>query len=246
MTGQRKFVREDGKFADFLDTNTGALQAPGTAFIGSSNLAAPSDHIHPASGQAEYNALYRTAMIDGFAAWTFDPWYADMTNTITTTQYPSGAITLNVFYLPVALTVNGNISTVWRGSTGYSNGYVGLYYLGTSPLATTATLEGTPYNLTSTSHTSFRVSVGVTSMAAGYWAVGFLIGTQGSTPVGPVTNNIAGVYGYGAATANPTGLSNITRAMQLTGTATSLTGSLTLPGSFTLSYTYSLGFWAID
>ena len=50
-TGQRKFAREDGRYADFLDTNTGALQAPGTAFIGSSNLAAPSDHIHPlASG----------------------------------------------------------------------------------------------------------------------------------------------------------------------------------------------------
>ncbi len=46
-TGQRKFAREDGKYADFLDTNSGNLQPAGTAFIGSSNLAAPSDHIHP-------------------------------------------------------------------------------------------------------------------------------------------------------------------------------------------------------
>ncbi len=46
-TGQRKFAREDGKYADFLDTNSGTLKPAGTASIGSSSLAAPSDHIHP-------------------------------------------------------------------------------------------------------------------------------------------------------------------------------------------------------
>ncbi len=52
-TGQRKFAREDGKYADFLDTNSGNLKPDGTAFIGSSNLAAPSDHIHPLASGAQ-------------------------------------------------------------------------------------------------------------------------------------------------------------------------------------------------
>ncbi len=52
-TGQRKFAREDGKYADFLDTATGNLKPDGTAFIGSSNLAAPSDHIHPLASGAQ-------------------------------------------------------------------------------------------------------------------------------------------------------------------------------------------------
>ena len=42
MTGQRKFAREDGRYADFLDTSAGNLKPDGTAFIGSSNLAAGS------------------------------------------------------------------------------------------------------------------------------------------------------------------------------------------------------------
>ena len=59
-TGQRKFAREDGKYADFLDTATGNLQPDGTAFIGSSSLAAPSDHIHPLASGAQVLAASQT------------------------------------------------------------------------------------------------------------------------------------------------------------------------------------------
>jgi hypothetical protein len=188
--------------------------------------------------QAAYQAMYANAIVDGFAAWTMDPWISAMSNGPTTAIWPSGVLTLNTFYLPCAITVNGYADFVWRGSTGFSGAYLGLYSLS----GTTATLNGTGYTITSTAHVTLRGSLGLstTTLAAGWWAFGFLVGTQGSTASGPLNANNEGNLGgtftlgrgtYGRVMQVGTGLSALPTPQSITG--------------FTES-SYSLGWWAVD
>ncbi len=246
MTGQRKFVREDGKFADFLDTSTGALQAPGTAFIGSSNLAAPSDHIHP-GGPYSTVSPYNAANQEGYAAWTWDPdtSYATCVTAALGVAWATGKVGLTRLPLPVALSgLNGYLSANWRAISGGSpaNSFIGLYSLAAGTLTLTGNASS---DLTGDSYVLARVNVGITSFAAdsGNTTALFaacLIGTQGSTPGGPM------IAALGTQT------SAISRGSLVTNSRTLQYGSglSALPATITLSSCtindYCNGWFAID
>ena len=244
-TGQRKFAREDGKYADFLDTNSGNLQPDGTAFIGSSSLAAPSDHIHP-GGPYSTVSPYNAANQEGYAAWTWDPNPAYLSNSASflTISWASGKVGLTRIPVPVALSgLNGYLSTQWRPISGGSpaNSYVGLYVLAAGTLTLTGTASS---DLTANGYGS-RTSTGVTSVAAdignttGLFAA-CLIGTQGTTAGGPIISYAAGSSGpYSRA-----GVTGACRTLQYG------TGLSALPATISLAscsqYLWCNGWFAID
>ncbi len=233
-TGQRKFAREDGKYADFLDTNSGNLQPGGTAFIGSSNLAAPSDHIHP--GPSSSAPLAITSGGTGQTADPLPPWMAsdsawlaqnyDTVLIESAVHIGTGTIFLNRINVRVAMSVTNVIaflSAVGSGLTASQN-YAGLYNSSGTLIAATAdqtsawettantyhvmSLAGGPYNLTPGFYWVALLATGTTTPSFGYFQV------------------------FQAASANP-GLTAATARFATAGTATSLV-SIT-PASSTLS-----------
>ena len=240
-TGQRKFAREDGKYADFLDTNSGNLKPDGTAFIGSSSLAAPSDHIHPGG---PYSSPYNAANQEGYAAWTWDPNTAYALNSLLQYSWASGKVGLTRIPVPVALSgLNGYLSVAWRVTSGGSpaNSYIGLYVLAGGTLTLTGTASS---DQTANSDTIARISTGITSFAAdvgntsGLFGA-CLIGTQGTTAGGPMScvGNQNSAYSRGSSNLN-------SRTLQYG------SGLSALPATITLSScsvnNYCDGWFAVD
>ncbi len=136
-TGQRKFAREDGKYADFLDTNSGNLKPDGTAFIGSSSLAAPSDHIHPAAAASPSILGFPGPASGGYVAWTGD--YATCPCTLATgASWPAGVMILARLDCPPGVPVNGYISVFWLTNASLANTFLGLYTTAGSLIGTSA------------------------------------------------------------------------------------------------------------
>jgi len=223
-----------------LDGTATDITPAGTQSAGSTGKAADAGHIHPSTNAtAQYYAMYQNAVLEGYGAWTFDYWEPVLSQSVSASGWPSGGIALNLFYVPTTITINGYVTCDWRGASGYSNCYTGLYTIAGG--SNGVVLQGSPVNITSTSHAIIRTGpTGVTSLTAGWWAVGLVVGTQGGTVVGPVFTNIEGaVGGTGFARSGFTA-----RSLLLTGTATTLTTPLTL-SNFSPN-TYNFGWWGID
>jgi hypothetical protein len=169
-------------------------------------------------------------------AWTGDP-----TGNITITNsnlgifQGAGAICLTRINLPGGA-VNGFLSFYWQPPSGGSpaNSFVGLYNSAGTQLFTSTDLTATANNL-------LRLSMSLTTLAAGAYYVASLIGTQGTTKGGLamfqgalLTGSVAFANGQSA---------KPYRASRLTGSATSLPSSLTY-SSFVQTYYYV--FAAID
>jgi hypothetical protein len=200
------------------------------------------------AGLTQYNAMYANANLSGYAAWSYDmnnSFSQDGTNAfIASSVQPSGKMKYYLFYLPVALTINGYMSNGWRANTGTvgSNAYEGLYQFpsGWVPGSITGSvtlLGNSSPDMSAYGYGPNRLSIGVTSLAAGWYAFGCVIGTQSSTGCGPAYLDGAaeGIYsrtGYGAA-----------------GSSTA-TGVTALPATQTIStITFSQGYtgwFAID
>jgi hypothetical protein len=176
-TGQRKFAREDGKYADFLDTNSGNLKPDGTAFIGSSSLAAPSDHIHPGTVAA------LTAKAYAQAGSILDMGYVGASGnflTISPLVAPTASTwTAGVFFLAriccfPSTPVNGYVSTTWLNHASMVNSYIALYNSAGVQIGVTADLSASASYYLRAACTGFTVTP-----ADGIIYAGYLNGTSG-------------------------------------------------------------------
>ncbi len=142
-TGQRKFAREDGKYADFLDTNSGNLKPDGTAFIGSSNLAAPSDHIHP-SGPILAAALAAAQSGGltgaGYVGASGSP-ISGASPVAPLTKWTSGYLFGEWLFVIPSVTVNGYVSLAPWGGGALAGTYVALFNSAGTQLGITADLS---------------------------------------------------------------------------------------------------------
>ena len=226
-----------------LDTTAAHIQPPGTQAAGSYGLAADSGHVHPNSATLALIAAlaYGYAQADGYQAWTWDPntTYSSNTAASMNLAWPSGSIGLTALILPVALTsINGFLSASWRVLSGGSpaNAFIGLYGPASGGVCT---LIASSADQAATASSLIRVNLSQTSFPAGTYYGAVCIGTQGSTQGGPVIANgssVAGTYERVAGGAS--------RTLRLTGSATSLPGTVTL--SAFSNYQYCNGWFALD
>ncbi len=198
-TGQRKFAREDGRYADFLDTNSGNLQPDGTAFIGSSNLAAPSDHIHPGGRTAAY--AQAGAMLDfGYLGATVSYLGATAPNNPTASTWAAGYLFLvRIDCLP-GVTANGYVTVPWTHVTGLANTYIALYNSAGTQLGVTGDLSATAAGVARVACTGFTATPangiiyalyvnGTSGVAAGPQ---YTTSLWSSSPLSPGTNTPPG------------------------------------------------------
>lgn len=176
---------------------------------------------------AQYNAMYANAILNGYAAWAWDPAVSSSTNSLASIgpQYPSGKLKMSLFYLPIALTISGYMASGWRQYSGTigSNAYFGLYQFpgawvpGGSMTGTATLLGNSSPDMSASGYGPNPQNIGVTSLSAGWYGFGCLIGTQASSYVGPEISfgSAQGVLGragnYGnIALCTSTGLSSLT------------------------------------
>lgn len=189
---------------------------------------------------------YSDAMADGYAAWTFNP----NSSAVTTSSanlllaWPAGAINVTKLVLPTALTaINGFLSWVWRAGTGtaMANCYIGFFGL-------TGTQIANSPNQAALGSSLQRMSLGVTSLAAGTYWVTTVIGTQGGTNAGGPLMAAGEVSSGGYAP--HTGYTGAVRGSRLTGSATATPASLTISGGAIsggyVAALYANGWFAID
>lgn len=117
----------------------------------------------------------------GYATWTFD-WYSDyiFAPAFNYTGIASGDLCLTRFlYLPVASTLLGDLDTVWHAGTGgNASTYVGVYRL----TGGSAILQGNgSSNLAAQSGAAITVSTGQTAWSAGWYAFGYVAGSQATS-----------------------------------------------------------------
>jgi hypothetical protein len=231
---------------------TGAPTAPTATALTNSTVVASTAYTDTAVTAATTTltalaaaACYGDAQADGYAAWTFNP----NSGAVTTSSgnlglgWPAGAINLTKLVLPVALTsINGYLSWVWRAGTGTSmaNCYIGFF-------GPTGTRIANSPDQSALGASLQRMSLGVTSLAAGTYWVSTLVGTQGGTTNGGPTMAVGEVSSGGYAP--HTGYTGAVRAVRLTGSATATPASLTISGGAPSGYSamlYANGWFAID
>ena len=117
----------------------------------------------------------------GYATWTFN-WY-DVTVATAAFNNPgmaSGNLLLTRFlYLPVAATLGGSLDFGWHtGTGGNANTYVGVYALA----AGTAILQGSASaDLSAQTTAIVTVATGQTAWPAGWYAFGYVAGSQATS-----------------------------------------------------------------
>lgn len=161
-------------------TLTGALNMSGNEINNLGNGVASTDGANYGQLTAGDLAAVGVANQDGYATWTWD-YYRSPNTDVPNSSLTAGALYLSRFlYLSAAITLLGDLDCMWHAySTAGSgaNTYVGVYSLS----ATTATLVGSgSADLTAHGTGAVTVATGVTSWAAGWYALGFLTGTLAS------------------------------------------------------------------
>ena len=117
----------------------------------------------------------------GYATWTFD-WYSSSTAGANFNYIGIGAGLLcltRMLYLPVAATLGGSLDTVWQaGAGGNALTYIGVYALAGG----NAVLQGSASaNLSAQATGNVTVSTGQTAWPAGWYALGYVAGTQATS-----------------------------------------------------------------
>ena len=166
-------------------TMSGAIAMGGNAITGGATAAAGDNTAQLATDAFVQAALAAVGVPNqfGYAAWTYN-WY---TSTIAQVNFNetgigSGYLYLTRFlYLPVAATLLGDLDVMFRaGSGGNNNTYVGVYAL----TGGNAVLQGNgSSDLSSVSSGVQTISTGQTAWPAGWYALGYLAGTQATSGI---------------------------------------------------------------
>lgn len=147
-------------------------------------------------------AAVSSAMQHGYATWTFD-WYNSPGGSTATylSGLGNGILHLTrMFFLPYAQTLLGNLDTCWGAGSGTAgaNTYIGVYQL----TGGNAVLVGSgSADLSSHGNAIITVSTGVTNWAAGWYALGYCVGTQYGTNASAPWKNNSSLYNATAFTA---------------------------------------------
>ena len=160
----------------------------------------------------------------GWKAWTYDPNTATMTGTLST-QYTAGVVYLSRINVRYPITMS-TIQVAWIKAVGGSpaNSFFGLYN-------SSGTRLGVSSDVTATSQGILALNIGSNTLLPGYFYVGYVCGTQGSTSNGgPGYASLSGQSSFSSGFQAGAGLS----ASQYRG-ASQLTGQTSLPSSLTLS-----------
>lgn len=159
--------------AVILDAVATDIQPPGTQSAGgtATTKATYADHVHPPG-------LNPLPSWTGYTIWTGDPMTGSPTRTAATIAalYASGNLYVTRFVLGAAVNINGFLNFYWVQPTGGTpaNCFAGLYDSGGNRKYATT-------DLTSTATGAQRLSMSLSTLAAGTYYFASLVGTQGVT-----------------------------------------------------------------